>query len=260
MILSTQTTKRKLLRLLLMLLFGAMIFACAPKIKHYPLINQHLSNQNYEQALKVIKDNKDSYPERNAALYYMEEGIIAHFALRYKESNESLSRAEQIMDELFTRSISKQTASFLINDNTIPYRGEDFESAMVNLFMALNYVGLGLRDEALVEARKVDNKLNIINSRYPEDKKNVYKEDAFIRFLMGVLYEADGEDNDAFISYRKAEEIYRTDYQQNYGVSPPVLLIKNLLSSAKAMDFQEELTEIQGQYSDVSFMAPAKKK
>ena len=77
---------------------------------------------------------------------------------------------------------------------------------------------------------------------------------------MGVLYEADGEDNDAFISYRKAEEIYRTDYRQNYGISPPVLLIENLLSSAKAMDFIEELKEIQGQYSDVTFMAPAEKK
>jgi len=192
--------------------------------------------------------------------HYMEEGILAHFALRYKESNKSLSRAEQIMDELYTRSISKQTASFLINDNTIPYRGEDFENAMVNLFMALNYVGLGLGDEALVEARKVDNKLNVINSHYSEDNKNVYKEDAFIRFLMGVLYEADGEDNDAFISYRKAEEIYRTDYRQNYGISPPVLLIENLLSSAKAMDFIEELTEMQGQYGDVTFMSPAKKK
>ncbi len=260
MILSIQTTRIKLLRLLLLLFLGAMIFSCAPKVKHYPLINQCLSNQNYDQALQVIKNNKDAYPKRNAALYYMEEGILAHFALRYKESNKSLSRAEQIMDELYTRSISKQTASFLINDNTIPYRGEDFESAMVNLFMALNYVGLGLKDEALVEARKVDNKLNIINSRYSEDKKNVYKEDAFIRFLMGALYEADGEDNDAFISYRKAEEIYRTDYRQNYGIAPPVLLIENLLSSAKAMDFQEELTEIQGQYSDVTFRAPAEKK
>ncbi len=260
MIISTQTIKRNILYVFLLLLFGAMLCSCAAKVKHYPVINQHLSNQNYEQALKVIKDNKDAYPKRNAALYYMEEGILAHFASRYKESNESLSRAEQIMDELYTRSISKQTASFLINDNTIPYRGEDFESVMVNLFMALNYVGLDLRDEALVEARKVDNKLNIINSRYPEDKKNVYKEDAFIRFLMGILYEADGEDNDAFISYRKAEEIYKTDYEQNYGVSPPVLLIENLLSSAKAMDFHEELKEIQGQYSDVAFMAPTEKK
>ena len=91
--------------------------------------------------------------------------------------------------------------------------------------MALNYTAAGHHEDALVEARKVDSKLNVINSRYADDKKNVYKEDAFIRFLMGVLYEAEGEVNDAFISYRKAEEIYRNDYAANYGVSAPSLLI-----------------------------------
>ncbi|GAF99605.1 unnamed protein product, partial [marine sediment metagenome] len=87
--------------------------------------------------------------------------------------------------------------------------------AMVNLFMALNYVGMGNWEGALVEARKVDNKLSVINSKYEEEKKNVYKEDGFIRFLMGALYEAEGEINDAFISYRKAEEIYRSAYLPN---------------------------------------------
>jgi hypothetical protein len=164
------------------------------------------------------------------------------------------------MDELYTKSISKEAASFLINDNTIPYRGEDFENAMVNLFMALNYAGVGNREDALVEARKVDNKLNVINSRYDEDKKNVYKEDAFIRFLMGILYEADGEVNDAYTSYRKAEEIYRTDYSNNYGVSTPTILIENLLSTAKQMDFDEEIAEIQGAYPGVTYLDPAEKR
>jgi hypothetical protein len=131
---------------------------------------------------------------------------------------------------------------------------------MVNLFMALNYIGLGLEEDALVEARKVDNKLNIINSQYEEDKKNIYKEDAFIRFLMGVLYETGGELNDSFISYRKAEEIYTNDYSQNYGVSPSSFLIENLLSAAQAMDFQEEISEFQRKYPGVNYMNPAEKK
>jgi len=186
--------------------------ACAPKFDHYTQLDQYIYQQDYDSALKLMDENRDSYKERNAALYYMEEGLLAHFAGRYDESNQSLLKAEEILDELYTRSISKQAASFVINDNTIPYRGEDFEDAMVNLFLALNYAGLGLMEDALVEARQVDNELNIINSRYEDESKNVYSEDAFIRFLMGVLYEANDEINDAFISYRKAEEIYRTDY------------------------------------------------
>ena len=192
-------------------------------------------------------------------LYYLDRGIIAHFAGRYRESNESFSKAESIMEELYTKSLSKQAASFLISDNTIPYRGEDFERAMVNLFMALNYVGLGRWEDALVEARKVDNKLMVINSQYDEEERNVYKEDGFIRFLMGALYEAEGEINDAFISYRKAEQIYRSDYLPNYGVRPPPFLIEDLLRSAGAMGFYDEVDEIQHEYPGVQSISFADK-
>lgn len=254
------TTAKKLNFILALALIGLLVFSCAPPVKHYVKLNQSLVQQDYPSAIAELKKNKAEYKERNAALYYLEEGLLYHFASKYQQSTQSLAKAEGIMDELYTKSISAQAASFLINDNTIPYRGEDFENALVNLFMALNYAEAGQREEALVEARKVDNKLNVLNSRYADDKKNVYKEDAFIRFLMGILYEADGEVNDAFISYRKAEEIYRNDYAHNYGVSAPRLLIENLLSTGKELDFNEEVATIQASYPDVKYMDPAQKK
>lgn len=245
----------------LFILLGIFLFfSCAPGIKHYPRINQYLLSQDYDSAYKLVKKNKGTYAERNAVLYYMDEGIISHFAGRYKESNRSFSKAESIMEELYTKSISKQVASFLISDNTVPYRGEDFERAMVNLFMALNYVGLGKWEDAVVEGRKVDSKLNLINSQYEEGKGNVYKEDGFIRFLMGALYELEGEINDAFISYRKAEAVYRTEYLPNYGISPPTILVEDLLTSAHAMDFHEEMAEIKKEYPNVTFIDSARKK
>jgi len=152
-------------------------FSCAPSIKHYPRIDQYLLTQDYDSAYKLVEKSKETYAERNAVLYYLDEGIISHFAGRYKESNQSLAKAESIMEELYTKSISKEVASFLISDNTIPYRGEDFERATVNLLMALNYAGLGSWEDAVVEARKVDNKLNLINSQHDEGRRNVYKED-----------------------------------------------------------------------------------
>jgi len=237
-----------------------LFFSCAPSIKHYPRIDQYLLTQDYDSAYKLVEKSKETYAERNAVLYYLDEGIISHFAGRYKESNQSLAKAESIMEELYTKSISKEAASFLISDNTIPYRGEDFERAMLNLLMALNYAGLGSWEDAVVEARKVDNKLNLINSQHAEGKRNVYKEDGFVRFLMGTLYEAEGEINDAFISYRKAEAVYRADYLPNYGVSPPTILVEDLLTSAHAMDFHEEMAEIKRQYPDVAFTDSARKK
>ena len=245
--------RRRLIPLSLFLLGISLFSFCAPTIKHYPRINQHLLVGDYDSAYKVVKQSRGTYAERNAVLYYLDEGIISHFAGRYKESNQSFFTAEAMMDKLYTKSISKAAASFVISDNTVPYRGEDFEMAMVNLFLALNYVGLGKWEDAVVEARKVDSKLNLINSKYEEGKKNVYKEDGFIRFLMGSFYEVEGEINDAFISYRKSEEIYRRDYLPNYGVYPPPILIENLLTSADAMDFHEETAQIRKQYPSVIF-------
>ena len=246
--------------IIIALLSGFLLFSCAPSLKYYAKVDEHLLNQEFDSAWHLARKNTKTFDKLNAVIYYLNEGILAHFARRYSESNQSLAKAESIMDELYTKSISKHIASFIINDNTIPYRGEDFESALVNLFMAMNYVGLGSLEDALVEARKVDNKLNMLNAQYEDDKKNVYREDAFIRFLMGVLYEAEGEINNAYISCWKAENIYKNDYIRNYGVSPPVFLIENLLTLSRELDFHEEFRNIQNEYNDVLFIKPIEKK
>lgn len=243
-----------------LLLSGFLLFSCAPSLKYYTKVDEYLLNQEFDSAWHLSRKNTKAFDKLNAVIYYLDEGILAHFASRYSESNQSLAKAESIIDELYTKSISKHVISLIINDNTIPYRGEDFESALVNLFMAMNYIALGSLEDALVEARKVDNKLNIFNAQYEDDKKNVYREDAFIRFLMGVLYEAEGEINDAYISYWKAEDIYKNDYSRNYAVSPPVFLIENLLTLSRELDFHEEFRDIQNEYNDVLFINPIEKK
>jgi len=236
------------------------LFSCAPGVRYYPQVNAYILNQDYDSAYRLVTKNKNAFKKRDILLYYLDKGIIAHFASRFEESNRNFSMAESIMDRLYTKSISREISSFIINDNTIPYGGEDFEKVLINLFMSINYVELGRFDDALVEARKVDNKLNVLNSRYEDDKKNVYREDPFVRFLMGVIYEDVGEINDAFISYRMADTIYRTDYLPNYGISSPRFLLEKLICSAKALGFDEELNETFKEYPAATLVNRACKK
>ena len=196
--------------------------------------------------------------ERNRALCAMKNGLAAHYTHDFETSNRRLHEAEDKMDELFTRSISQEAATFVINDRMAAYPGEDFERVMVNLFMALNYVYLGKWEDALVEARKVDVKLHDINDKYDPDKKNIYDEDAFVRFIMGLLYEAQGEINDAFVSYRNAEEIY-ADYQTLYDVNAPNLLLTKLLTSA-CLITQEDADHYQRKYPDIKPSPPSARK
>lgn len=237
---------------LMVLSLVIVLSACGPNINHYRKIDEYLISQDYESALAIQRQGKQDYSKRDRVLYYLDEGLLAHYAGHYEESNSSLQKAERIMADLYTRSVSKELATILVNDTVNDYRGEDFEAALVNLFSALNYFQLGQLDEALVEARKVDSKLGTFNLQYPAGKKNVYREDAFIRYLMGVLYTAGGEINDAFISFRKAEYIYRKDYQPNYGVNPPKMLIEDLLWSAGKMDFKDEYRRYHKRYRNIA--------
>jgi hypothetical protein len=163
--------------------------------------------------------------------------MMLHLAGQYVESNQMLAQAEDRIDQFYTKSVSAETGAMLTNDNTLPYEGEDFEKVMINVIQALNYVFLGEWDEALVEARKVDHKLNLFNDKY--EKKNVYKQDALAQYLSGILYEAKSELNDAFISYRKADEAYG-DYRKNYGSPLPPPLPADLLRTTAALGFMEE--------------------
>jgi len=217
--------------------------ACAHRIPVFHQVEQSLAEHEYQKAYLLVKKNRQYYKKINDILFYADVGILAHYAGYFRESIEGLLEAEKKADELFTISVSRQAATFIINDYTAPYRGEDFESVIFNLILALNYLQVGQIEDALVEARKVDVKLNLINSYYPEDKKNAYKEDAFVRFLMGVLYEIGGtqEDlNDAFVSYKKAEMIYLKDYKENYNIRIPHFLIENLLTMARWIGTDEQ--------------------
>ena len=208
----------------------------------YSHVDQFMAAADFGSAIEFVEKNKEKYGQRDYLIYLMDQGILAHYAGDYVRSAKLLQGASYEFEERYTESITKYGATWLVNDLAADYRGEDFESVMINLFNALNYAELGETAEALVEARMVDHRLNLINSKYEKDRKNVYNEDGFARFLMGILYEAGGtsEDlNDAYISYKKAYRIYKEDFSPNYGTRPPLALQQNLLSVAAFMGTQE---------------------
>jgi hypothetical protein len=215
----------------------AVLSGCGPPVQQYVQLDHLQSRQQFAEADEVIVKLESQYGERNAVLYDFDRGMMLHLAGRYAESNQVLARAEDRIDRLYTMSVSAEAGAMLTNDNTLPYEGEDFEKVLINVIQALNYVYLGEWDEALVEARKVDHKLNLFNDRY--EKKNVYKQDAFAQYLSGILYEAKSEVNDAFISYRKADGAYG-DYLKNYGTPMPPPLPSDLLRTTAALGLEEE--------------------
>ena len=211
--------------------------ACGPTVSHYVRVDQALSQRHFDEADRVVEESHRNYGSRSDLLYLMDRGMTLHLAGHYAESNRYFAAAEDKIESLYAVSISQEASSFLLNDYTLSYEGEDFEKVMINVVAALNYALLGQWDDALVEARKVDHKLTLLNDRY--EKKNVYKEDALARYLSGILYEAKGEINDAFISYRNAYEAFQ-DYNKNYQTPIPSFIGPDLLRTSEALGLIEE--------------------
>ena len=205
-------------------------------------VDEMSARGEYSQALGYVEEHQDDYQSRNRLLFYLDEGMLAFSLGDFEKAIQAFTAADKLMEELYTISVSREATTFLINDNTAPYRGEDFESVMVNLFLALSYANLSKIEDALVEARKIDSKLATINLQYDEEQQNTYREDPFVRMLIGILYEmgqTSADLNDAYISYRLAIKGYESEYQR-FGVSVPGVLAENALSTAEFMGTVEQ--------------------
>ena len=224
-------------QVLLWTLALVLVVGLASGCAHHPMKMDRaralMAEEDYEAAFaevtKICKSEDD-------VLCLLERGLLLHYSGRYSESNEVLDRAEILIEDLYTRSLSREAAAFLTSDLARAYVPRPFEQVLINYFRALNYVFLGLDDDALVECRKASAKL----ARYSEDEKRPYRQDAFLEYLTGLLYEWGGDANSAFISYRNARAAYAA-YGEAFGLGAPRDLDCDLVRTAEALGFESEL-------------------
>ncbi len=178
--------------------------------------------------------------------------MTLHLAGDYAQSNEALEQAEEIVERLYTKTVRSETLAFLTNDNALPYEGDPYEHVMINVVKALNYAAQNDVTGALVEARRIDHRLNVLSDKLKG--KSGYGNDGFARYLSGILYEAAGDLNNAFIAYRNACEAYEAMRGWSQ-VACPASLRADLLSSAEALGLASEVDRYRNKYPDVEWLS-----
>ncbi len=200
--------------LFLILAFTIGCGTTATNLSHYTKVDKGLRAGNYEQALKELK-SRSGYEEKDKVLYYLDLGMLYHYAGKYAESNLALEKAEIYIDELYTKSVSKAALSYLLNDNALDYAGEDYEDIYINLIKAFNYMELGMVDDVFVEINRLNHKLSVLEDKnvkldqaYNRSKdskikikspSNKFYNDALGRYVSMRLYESLGKWDDADI-------------------------------------------------------------
>jgi hypothetical protein len=186
---------------------------------------------------QAIERHPEGYGERSELLFAMDAAMAFMRCDDLEAAQRWFREADRLGEALWTESVSRQAASFLTGDYVLSYPGEDYERVMVNLMSAIGFLKAGDLDGALVECRRLDSLLNVYNAKYAS--KSVYSEDAFARYLSGILNEDDGSLDDAFIDYLRAARVY-DDYETHYGTRLPRILQEDLLRLAARVDREED--------------------
>jgi hypothetical protein len=238
---------------LLKFLSAILIFAVAPVMffsgcaanmpRYYADLKAKLDMENYPAAAEFVDGSKEKYGKKNVLLYYLDSGFANHLADNYSKSSKSFDSAKRIFEDNYQKSISAGAASFVFNDNALPYYGQDYERAHTTIFEALNYVLSGADNEAVVEARQVDTMFKTFSAN--ANGKNIYKDDGFIRYFMGLVYENGGYLNDAHVSYFAALKAYGAGLAD---IAAPQDLIDDAYTTALLLGLDDRAREIKKEY------------
>lgn len=166
------------------------------------------NNGMYDPIISKLKEDIDNN-KNNVLISKLNLALAYHNSQKFKDSNVVL---EDIKKELKWNDILTQkekALSFFLNDNFKKFQVTEYEQLMVQFYVALNYSSMGNWTEALVEMRQLE-------SVFRELRQNdnfSFKDKTHLSYLMGVIYEANGKYDEAFIDYHR---IYQHDKYHPY--------------------------------------------
>jgi hypothetical protein len=226
-----------------MLLFSLLLSGCASYSDSFSSVEHAIVDRQPSQALALLEKlhKRGSFFSKADVLYQLNKAMVLRMQQQYEASNQAFEQAKSLIEQYDAFSVTEQASSFMINDASRAYLGEPFEQVLLHLYAALNYLEMGKPDEARVEALQVDQRLQRLNAKI---KNPVYTEDAFVRYLTGIIYEQLGEYSNAMIACRKAYQAYQK-YQKYFSVPVPRSLQQALLRLSKQQGLDDEYSRYQ---------------
>ena len=188
------------------LVLTSLLCDCAgPSLQYKKDISKLMANQNFENASAKIKNNqKKQYGKKNAVLYNLDLALVEQAAYDTKNSTANFLEAQKLNEDLFTKSISQNLGTLIINDNTLPYKMQMYEQAFTYFFTAMNFLAQDNFEDAAVEMRKAVFFLD----RYRESTKKVYNDEPFVQYFASMVFEDIGQLSSARIARTNALNAY----------------------------------------------------
>lgn len=196
-------------------------------------VRHFMQQGDYQNAAEALPDSI-----AGDILDNMEKGRIAFLSGQYEQSLSYLTDSDTAVKEQEQKaqiSLSESAVSLgslAVNDNLNIYHPADYELGFLHLYLGLNYLQQNKLDDALVEMRRANQvqeraqkerskelsaaenrmkeqglspNLGSVLSHYPDAGKTLQAvQNGYLLYLSALLYEADGNWNDAWIDYQRA--------------------------------------------------------
>lgn len=214
-----------------------ILLSCATYQGYVDSARNKIQNGQWQEAIQLLeplalKDSNDQL------VYLLDYATTLQMASKYQDSNKYFIQADKLSDLKDYTSLSRETGAFILNEEMVQYKGEDYEIILINAMTAINYLMLNDLDSALVEVRRLNEKLN----RFRMEAKRKFTDNAFALYLSGIIWEASRKWDDAYISYEAAYKL-APHYQQ---------LKEDLLRISKKAKRMEQYKIWKDTFSDIS--------
>jgi len=231
------------IKLTFILCSSFLLQSCASYGHHAATMRDGLLTGRPDLSL-AIAEKQD--PQQTDVIASLDKGILRRVNGDFSGSNQILEVAKQEIEKLYGTSITENLAAVTINETLRGYKGDRYEQLLLHAYMAMNYIQLGQIDGARVEMLQANVKMMEWGDE-PED-------DAFVRYLEGIIYESMGEYDNALISYRKAYIVYKEKGGNQYPVAS-IGLKKDLLRLLAWQGLWSEYKSYKKEFNMTNFKA-----
>jgi hypothetical protein len=126
--------------------------------------------------------------------------------------------------------------------------------ALIPYYRIFNYLDQGKPNDALVEARKANDSHKVDLTQLTQMSEKDLRFKAFLNYVTGLLFAAQGESNDAIVSLRAAYQLYKLG-NSSFGLPVPRWLPADYYDAAIQAGLADEVRPLTKSYPNILALA-----
>ncbi|HEW78437.1 MAG TPA: hypothetical protein ENH34_00500, partial [Phycisphaerales bacterium] len=156
----------------LTLLSSAFLTGCNAPMGQLNAFNRYFKACDYENsalfAQKRISGREK--PQGEDLLWALQLGTVERIRRDYRKSTEYFDKAEDMLKFYDEQSkIGDAVGSTIASDNIVPYKGQEYDGVMINVYKALNFMAEGKMDLARVEFNRALDRQRRAKEKFSEE-------------------------------------------------------------------------------------------